>query len=81
MTRLFSHSQKGSKQLSRNARKRGKAVSDKEIGNQQMATIVTMDRTKNIDLKVACLGRITKKGIEKVIGERIGMQTVLCTDV
>ncbi len=77
---FFLYSQKGSKQLSRKARKRGKEVSGRGIGDQQVATIVTMDRAKNIDLKVACLGRITKKDIENAIGERVGTQTVLCTD-
>lgn len=77
---FFLYSQKGSKQLSRKARKRGKEETNKGIDDQQVAAIVTMDRTKNIDLKVACLGRITKKDIEKAIGERISMQTVLCTD-
>lgn len=77
---FFLHSQKGSKQLLRKARKRGKEVSDRGISNQQVAAIVTMDRTNKIDLKVACLGRITKKDIEKAIGERICTQTILCTD-
>ena len=77
---FFLHSQKGSKNLLQKPRKRGKKAKARGINNEHVATIVTMDRAKNIDLKVACLGRITKKDIAMAIGEKISAQTVLCTD-
>ncbi len=77
---FFLQSEKGSQNLTRKARKRGKKAKRKGINDEHVATIVTMDRAKNIDLTVACLGRISKKNIEKAIGENINNKTVLCTD-
>ena len=77
---FFLHSEKGSKDLSRKARKRGKKAIVRGISKEHVAAIVTMDRKKSIDLKVACLGRITKEDIEKAIGKKLSEQTVLCTD-
>ncbi len=42
--------------------------------------IVSADRKGEVSLKLACLGRITKKDITKAIGNKIDQQTVLCTD-
>lgn len=77
---FFLHSLKGSPSLERKARKRGKKSSKRGINNEHVATIVTIDREKNMDLKVACFGRITKKDIENAIGEKVSKQTVLCSD-
>lgn len=77
---FFLHSQKGSKNLLQKPRKRGKKAKQRGINNEHVAAIVTMDRAKNIDLKVVCLGRITKKDIVRAIGGKINKQTVLCTD-
>ncbi len=77
---FFLHSQKGSQDIDRAPRKRGKKASKRGISSEQVATIVTMDRTNSVDLKVVCLGRITKTDIEDAIGERISEKTVLCTD-
>ena len=77
---FFLHSRKGSKNLLQKPRKRGKKAKARGINKEHVATIVTMDRAENVDLKVACLGRITKKDIVRAIGEKISAQTVLCTD-
>lgn len=77
---FFLHSKKGSKNLSAQARKRGDKATTKGISNEHVAAIVTMDREKSVDLKLACFGRITKGDIEKAIGEKMCEQTVLCTD-
>jgi len=77
---FFLHSQKGSKNLLQKPRKRGKKAKARGINKEHVAAIVTIDRAENIDLKVACLGRITKKDIVRAIGEKISTQTVLCTD-
>lgn len=77
---FFLHSQKGFLSLGREARKRGKKASKRGINNEHVATIVTIDREKNIDLQVACFGRITKKNIDNAIGKKVSDQTVLCSD-
>lgn len=77
---FFLHSKKGSKNLPVQARKRGDKATTKGISNEHVAAIVTMDREKSVDLKLACFGRITKGDIEKAIGEKMCEQTVLCTD-
>lgn len=77
---FFLHSEKGSKDLDRKARKRGKAVKKKGISNEQVAVIVSADRKKTINIKVACLGRITKKNINQAIGNKVDQRTILCSD-
>jgi len=77
---FFMHSCKGSSKLERKAHKRGTKASSRGINKELVATIVTMDRDKNIDLKVASFGRITKKDIDAAIGDKINTKTILCTD-
>jgi len=77
---LFLISEKGSKHLSRNPRKRGGKAKQRGISNEQVSVIVTTDRVSEIDMKVARLGRIKKIDIEKAIGERVTEQTILCSD-
>lgn len=80
---FFLFSEKGSQQLSREARKRGKGGKKKEKSKENVkksATIVTMDRAQKIELKLVCLGRISKFDIENAIGKRMGGNTIFCTD-
>lgn len=77
---FFLQSEKGSKKLNRNGRKRGGKASKSGISDEQVAVIVTTDRTGTMDLKVATLGRIGKKDIENAIGKRIVKESILCTD-
>ena len=77
---FFLHSEKGNKRLEREARKRGGKAAKAGISNEQVAVILSCDRSGNKDLQVAGLGRISKKDIDKVLGEKVDKQTVLCTD-
>ena len=77
---FFLHSKKGSSELDRKPRKRGKAIKKKGISDNQVAVIVSSDRKNTMDFNVACLGRITKKNITQAIGDKIEDRTILCTD-
>ena len=77
---FFLLSEKGSKDLDRAARKRGKSVKKRGISDEQVAVIVSTDRKKTMDMKVACLGRITKDDIDQAIGDKVDDTTVLCSD-
>jgi transposase-like protein len=77
---FFLISEKGKKLTSRNPRKRGGNAKKRGISDEQIAVIVTADRVSEIDMTVACKGRIKKSDIQKAIGERISGQTILCSD-
>jgi transposase-like protein len=77
---FFLQSEKGSKNLDRKPRKRGKSVKKRGISDEQVAVIVSTDRKKTMDFKVACFGRISKANIELAIGKKVDQRTVLCTD-
>ena len=77
---FFLLSEKGKKQTERTPRKRGSKARRKGINNEQVAVIVTADRHTEIDLTVACRGRIKKSDIENAIGDRLSDQMILCSD-
>lgn len=78
---FFLFSEKGKKEIEkREPRHRGGKSEKRGISNEQVAVIVTADRKQELDLKVATMGRIKRKDIENAIGNRIGNDTILCTD-
>lgn len=77
---FFLHSGKGSENLNRKPRNRGKQVSARGVSKEQVSVIVSADRKGEVSLNLACFGRITKKDITRAIGGKINKQTVLCTD-
>ena len=77
---FFLYSEKGSGKLMHKSRKRGKQVKTRGISKEQVAVIATADRKGTISINAACLGRLSKKDVEKAIGKRINKQTILCTD-
>jgi transposase-like protein len=77
---FFLHSEKGSGKLTRKPRKRGKQVKTSGISKEQVAVIAVADRKGTVSLEVSCFGRLSKKDIEKAIGERTNERTILCTD-
>jgi transposase-like protein len=77
---FFLQSDKGRKGLDRIPRKRGGKSSSRGISDDQVAVIVTADRKGTMDMKVATFGRISKKDIEKAIGNRIDKGSTLCAD-
>lgn len=77
---FFLESNKGSRELDRKARKRGGKATKRGISNEQIAVVVTCDRTDNKELRVATRGRISKKDLEKVFDGKLDHIETLCTD-
>lgn len=77
---FFLHSEKGSKNISREPRKRGGKASSRGISSDQVAVIATADRKGCADMKVATLGRISKDDIVGAIGDKLEEQAILCAD-
>jgi len=79
---FFLYSEKGNKKLSgnRSPRKRGGTASKRGISNEQVPVIVACDRDKNLLMKVAGRGRISKDDIENVLGPYVSKGDTLCAD-
>lgn len=77
---FFLESGKGNRNLDRTPRKRGSKATKRGISNEQIAVVVTCDRTQNKELCVATKGRISKKDLEKVFEGKLDNIETLCTD-
>ena len=77
---FFLESGKGSRELQRKPRKRGSKATKRGISNQQVAVVVTCDRSDNKELRVATKGRLSKKDLEKVFEGKLDNIETLCTD-
>ena len=77
---FFLESEKGSRALSRIPRKRGSKATKRGISNEQVAVVVTCDRSDNKELRVATKGRISKKDLDKVFDGKLDKAETLCTD-
>jgi len=77
---FFNYSQKGSKSLTRAPRKRGNDGIRQGVSGDKVAVILTCDRNKRKDLKVAKRGRIRKADLVEALSGKFGSETVLCTD-
>lgn len=77
---FFLHSEKGNRKLKRKPRKRGGKATKRGISDEQVAVIATCDRTGNKDMKVAAMGRISKKDIDKVLQGKLSKVDTLCSD-
>jgi transposase-like protein len=77
---FFLESGKGSRDLTRKPRKRGSKATKRGISNEQIAVVVTCDRTDNKELRVATRGRISKKDLEIVFAGKLEKVETLCTD-
>lgn len=77
---FFLESDKGSKQLPRQARKRGSKASKRGISNEQIAVVVTCDRSENKELRVVTRGRISKQDLTDIFEDKLDEIEVLCTD-
>jgi hypothetical protein len=77
---FFLESGKGSRDLEHNPRERGNKATKRGISDEQIAVIVTCDRTDNKELRVATRGRISKKYLEKVFEGKLDNIETLCTD-
>jgi transposase-like protein len=80
---FITHSEKGNRNLSRPARKRGKSLKVKKqrgIGQDKVAVISTVDRQGNQSYVVATRGRISKTDIDRVLSGKLAKDATLCTD-
>lgn len=80
---FFLYSEKGNKNLDgRKARKRGGKAGKKGINKDHVAVLTAYERKSGtFTNSVICRGRITKKAIEKGLGEKLNKQeSILCVD-
>ena len=68
---FFLESAKGRKNPGRKPRKRGGKAGRRGIGDEQVAVVATHDRSGNTELRVATKGRVSKKDLQKVFGEKL----------
>lgn len=77
----FLYSEKGKRKIAgRKPRKRGGKSQFRGISHEQVCVLVARDRTKNTFVGLLGRGRITKKQLDKAIGDKLNSSTVLCTD-
>ena len=77
---FFNYSEKGSRSLCRKPRKRGNDGIKQGISEDKVAVILTCDRLKNKDLKVARRGSIRRMDIGKALAGKLDKDSTLCTD-
>lgn len=77
---FFLESGKGNRTLERKGRARGGKATKRGISDEQVAVVVTQDRSGNQELAVVKKGRISKNDLEKTIGLKIQGGSILCTD-
>jgi hypothetical protein len=76
-------SEKGNQNIEREPGLRGKSVVVKKkrgINDDKVAMLISCDRKGNKHLQVAASGRISEEDIYKVLKDKLGPKTVLCTD-
>jgi hypothetical protein len=79
---FFRYSEKGDKAVNRRrtAHKRGGKASQAGVSDEQVPVVVGCDRQGELILGVAGRGRVSQKDIERVLGNRIDDDAILCTD-
>ena len=77
---FFLESGKGSRELPRAPRKRGSKATKRGISDEQIAVVVTCDRSDNKEFRVATRGRISKKDLEDIFEGKLEDAQTLCTD-
>lgn len=77
---FFLESSKGSRSLPRKRRSRGSKATKRGISDEQVAVVVTQDRSGNQELAVVKKGRISKSDLDETLGEKIQPGSILCTD-
>lgn len=77
----FLESHKGKKDIShRKARKRGGAATKRGISNEQICVLVAQDRNGQVISEMAGTGRIKSTEIDRVLGQFIDNNALLCSD-
>lgn len=79
---FFLYSEKGNKSLSRKPRKRGGKAGKQGVHNDHVAVLTAFERKTGKSMNtVVCRGRITKKAIQKGIGQWMDKKSgILCSD-
>lgn len=78
---FFLYSEKGKRGIiNRKARRRGGVSKKRGISDEQVAVVTACDREKNIKIEAAAMGRISEKDIDKVIGNKVNKNNILCCD-
>jgi transposase-like protein len=76
----FNFSEKGSRNLDREPRKRGNSGIKQGGSNDKVAVLLSADRSNKKDFQVIKRGRVRKADLQKAIGARIEKNTVICCD-
>jgi len=77
---FFLHSQKGSRNLDRPARKRGGKAKKRGISDDQVCILVARDRNDNTISEIATFGRPSAEEIDKVLGGNLAPDSIFLTD-
>ena len=79
---FFAYSYKGTKpkNMTRPSRKRGKQVKKRGISIEQVCVATALDREGNLIIELLCTGRMTSNELKRLYNNRIGEDSILCTD-
>lgn len=66
--------------MPRKRRSRGSKATKRGISDEQVAVVVTQDRSGNQELAVVKKGRISKSDLDDTLGSKIQQGSILCTD-
>lgn len=79
---FFAYSYKGTKttNMPRPSRKRGKQVKKRGISKEQVCVATALDRHSNLIIELLCTGRMTANELHRLYNNRIGENSILCTD-
>ena len=77
----FLYPEKGKRGITyRKPRKRGGVSKFRGISREQVCVLVARDCEKNTVSKIFCQGRINIKQVDKLIGSRVSVSNILCSD-
>lgn len=66
--------------IPRKSRKRGKEVTKRGISKEQVCIATAIDRNNNIIMEMVCKGRIRSKDLERLYGNHLSDDSIICTD-
>lgn len=66
--------------MPRKPRKRGEKAKKRGISKEQVCVACALDRTGNIITELICKGRMTHMDLERLYKNRIGKDSIFCTD-